>query len=154
MPLLGNAVSFTLDGAAAVRRPLSDNVTEPDVGSLLMFHYPSTWNHVLGDHATTFRVLPLSPTETQLTTKWLVHKDAEEGVDYDVARLTEVWRATNDEDRRVCQENQFGVNSPSYDPAPYSSVHEAGTRQFMDWYRRHFIARLSEASAQDADEPR
>jgi Rieske 2Fe-2S family protein len=153
MPLLGKAVSFTLDGTAAARRPLSDAVTQPNVGSLLMFHYPSTWNHVLGDHATTFRVLPLSPTETQLTTKWLVHKDAQEGVDYDVARLTEVWRATNDEDRRVCQENQLGVNSPRYEPAPYSSVHEAGTLQFMDWYRRQFIARLSEASEQAADEP-
>ena len=94
MPLLGTAVSFTLDGAAAVRRPLSESVTEPNVGSLLMFHYPSTWNHVLGDHATTFRVLPLSPTETQLTTKWLVHRDAVEGVDYDVTELTKVWLAT------------------------------------------------------------
>jgi Rieske 2Fe-2S family protein len=146
MPLLGAAVSFTLDGTAAVRRPLSESVTEANVGSLLMFHYPSTWNHVMGDHATTFRVLPLSPTETQLTTKWLVHKDAKEGVDYDVARLTEVWRATNDEDRRVCQENQRGVNSPSYEPAPYSTIHEAGTLQFIDWYRRHFMARLSEIS--------
>jgi phenylpropionate dioxygenase-like ring-hydroxylating dioxygenase large terminal subunit len=91
-------------------------------------------------------VLPLSPTETQLTTKWLVHKDAEEGVDYDLARLTEVWRATNDEDRRVCQENQRGVNSPIYDPAPYSTIHEAGTLQFIDWYRRHFMARLSAVS--------
>ena len=146
MPLLGTAVSFTLDGAAAVRRPLSESVTEGNVGSLLMFHYPSTWNHVLGDHATSFRVLPLSPTETQLTTKWLVHKDAEEGVDYDLTRLTEVWRATNDEDRRVCQENQRGVNSPIYAPAPYSIIHEAGTLQFIDWYRSHFMARLSEIS--------
>lgn len=145
MPLIEPTVSFTLDGSAAVRRPLSDAVTMPDVGSLLMFHYPSTWNHVLGDHATTFRVLPLSPTTTQLTTKWLVHQDAVEGVDYELTRLTEVWRATNDEDRRVCQENQLGVNSPCYDPAPYSTLHEAGTMQFVDWYRRHFIARLGDA---------
>lgn len=146
MPLLGAAVSFTMDGTAAVRRPLSESVTEANVGSLLMFHYPSTWNHVMADHATTFRMLPLSPTETQLTTKWLVHKDAQEGVDYDVERLTEVWRATNDEDRRVCQENQRGVNSPVYDPALYSAIHEAGTLQFIDWYRRHFMARLREPS--------
>ncbi len=150
MPLLDTAVSFTMDGTAAVQRPLSESVTESNVGSLLMFHYPSTWNHVMGDHATTFRVLPLSPTETQLTTKWLVHKDATEGVDYDVERLTEVWRATNEEDRRVCQENQRGVNSPSYDPAPYSTIQEAGTRQFISWYRRHFMARLREGSVPGA----
>ena len=26
-------------------------VDEPKIGALLLFHYPSTWNHVLGDHA-------------------------------------------------------------------------------------------------------
>ncbi len=122
-PLIEGATSFTMDGKPAVRRPLSDAVTEPDIGSLLLFHFPTTWNHVLADHATTFRLLPLTPTTTQLTTKWLVHKDAVEGVDYDLSRLTEVWKATNESDRRVCQENQIGVNSPAYDPAPYSPVH-------------------------------
>jgi Rieske 2Fe-2S family protein len=66
-----------------------------------------------------------------------------EGVDYDLRNLTEVWLATNDEDRRVCQENQLGVNSPSYEPAPYSPVHEAGVMQFVDWYRNHLVDRLS-----------
>jgi Rieske 2Fe-2S family protein len=146
MPLVGTAVSYTMDGAAAVRVPLSDSVTAPDVGSLLLFHYASAWSHVLGDHAISFRVLPLGPTQTQLTTKWLVHKDAREGVDYDLRHLTEVWLATNDEDRRVCQENQLGVNSPSYDPAPYSPIQEAGVMQFVNWYRTHLVARLSEAA--------
>ncbi len=58
-------------------------------------HYPSSWNHLLADHALAFRVVPLSPTQTQLTTKWLVHRDAVEGVDYDVSELTRVWLATN-----------------------------------------------------------
>ncbi len=88
-PLLEGAVSFTMSGKAAVRRPLADSVTEPDVGTLLMFHFPTTWNHVLADHAISFRVLPISPTQTQLTTKWLVHRDAVEGVDYDLRELTE-----------------------------------------------------------------
>ena len=88
-PLLEGAVSFTMTGQAAVRRPLSDSVAEPDIGTLLMFHFPTTWNHVLADHAISFRVLPLSPTQTQLTTKWLVHRDAVEGVDYDLQELTE-----------------------------------------------------------------
>ena len=141
-PLIEGATSFTMDGKAAVRRPLSDGVTEPDIGSLLLFHFPTTWNHVLADHATTFRLLPLTPTTTQLTTKWLVHKDAVEGVDYDLPRLTEVWKATNESDRRVCQENQIGVNSPVYDPAPYSPVHEDGVMQFVEWYCTHLEERL------------
>jgi Rieske 2Fe-2S family protein len=148
MPLIEGMVSFTLDGRAASRRPLSDAIAAADVGSLLLFHYPSTWNHILGDHATTFRVLPLGPTETQLTTKWLVHKDAREGLDYEVSRLTQVWSATNDEDRRVCQENQFGINSPVYEPGPYSPVHEAGVMQFVTWYQQHLIQHLTRDSTQ------
>jgi glycine betaine catabolism A len=145
MPLIEGTVSFTMDGKAAVRRPLIDSVAEPDLGTLLLFHYPSIWNHVLADHATSFRLLPVSPTETLLTTKWLVHKDAVEGVDYDVKRMTEVWLATNDSDRRVCQENQIGVNSPAYDPAPYSPVHEGGVIQFVDWYAAELEERLEQA---------
>jgi Rieske 2Fe-2S family protein len=145
-PLIEGTTCYTMDGKAAVSRPLTDTVTEPDIGTLLLFHFPTTWNHIMADHATTFRLLPLSPTTTQLTTKWLVHKDAVEGVDYDIKRLTEVWMATNDEDRRVCQENQIGVNSPAYEPAPYSPVHEDGVTQFVDWYCNHLEARLTEGS--------
>jgi Rieske 2Fe-2S family protein len=144
MPLVEGAVSFTMDGKAAVRRPLIDTIAEPDLGTLLLFHYPSTWNHVLADHAISFRLLPIGPTETLLTTKWLVNKEAVEGIDYDIKRMTEVWLATNDADRRVCQENQIGVNSPAYDPAPYSPVHEGGVIQFVDWYCTELEGRLTQ----------
>jgi Rieske 2Fe-2S family protein len=144
MPLIDGTVSFTMDGTAAVSRPLSDRVTEKNTGTLLLFHYPSTWNHVLADHAITFRMLPISPSETLLTTKWLVHKDAVEGVDYDLKKMTEVWLATNDADRRICQENQIGVASPAYDPAPYSAIHEGGVTQFVNWYCQHLEGRLLE----------
>jgi len=134
MPLLRDAVSYTMSGRAAVARPLADSVTREKIGALLLFHYPTTWNHVLGDHAVTFRVLPLGPTLTQVTTKWLVHKDAVEGVDYTIEELTKVWAATNDQDRRIVEENQRGVNSPAFDPGPYSPVHEGSVMQFIDWY--------------------
>ncbi len=134
MPLLRQAVSYTMSGQAAVRRPLSDDVTEDKIGTLLLFHYPTTWNHILGDHALSFRVLPLGPTETQVTTKWIVHKDAVEGVDYTIEELTKVWANTNDQDRRIVEENQRGVNSPAFEPGPYSPVHEPSVMQFIDWY--------------------
>jgi Rieske 2Fe-2S family protein len=89
---------------------------------------------VLGDHAVSFRVLPISPTETQVTTKWLVHKDAAEGIDYNIDELTRVWAATNDQDRRIVEENQRGVNSPAFEPGPYAASHESGVIQFVDWY--------------------
>ena len=87
-----------------------------------------------------------APTETAVTTKWLVHKDAVEGVDYDLDELTHVWTETNDQDRRIVEENAFGIQSPAYEPGPYSELHEGGVIQFVDWYA-HFIGpRLAEAS--------
>ncbi|MBB5223863.1 Rieske 2Fe-2S family protein [Amaricoccus macauensis] len=133
MPLLGTAESYTMDGKAAVAKPNS-SFPFRDAGALLCFNYPSTWCHFLGDHAITFRVTPVSATETEVETRWLVHKDAVEGVDYDLKRLTEVWVNTNDEDRVVVENNQQGILSPGYRPGPYSAAQESGVIQFVDWY--------------------
>ena len=142
-PLLGDAVSYTMTGRRAVRRDLSDSVSAGRIGALLLYHYPTTWNHVLGDHAVTFRVLPLGPTETAVTTKWLVHKDAVEGVDYSLDELTHVWTMTNEEDRRIVEENAFGIRSPAYEPGPYSADHEGGVMQFLEWYGAFIEPRLA-----------
>lgn len=133
VPLQEGAVSYTMDRKAAVAKPLG-RITLPDAGSLLKFHYPSTWSHFLPDHSLTFRVMPISPMETEVTTTWLVHKDAVEGVDYDLDRLTEVWTATNDEDREVVENNQRGILNPAFQPGPYSPEWESGVVQFVDWY--------------------
>ena len=143
VPLLREAESYTLSGKRAVRRQLSDDVNASNIGSLLLYHYPTTWNHILADHAISFRVLPLGPNETQVTTKWLVHKDAVEGVDYDLEELTHVWIETNDQDRRIVEENAFGIGSPAYEPGPYSVEHEGGVLQFLEWYSNAMETRLS-----------
>ncbi|WP_380180800.1 SRPBCC family protein [Kalamiella sp. sgz302252] len=133
IPLSAKAVSYTLDGQPAVARRLDESGLH-NIGALLYFNYPSTWNHFLGDHALSFRVLPLGPNETLVTTKWLVHKDAQEGVDYDLDRLTKVWLATNDQDRELVEGTQAGVKSPAYQPGPFSTLAENGVCQFDDWY--------------------
>jgi Rieske 2Fe-2S family protein len=143
-PLLRDAVSYTMSGKPAVKRNLCDGVSADRIGTLMLYHYPTTWNHVLIDHATTFRVIPISATETAVTTKWLVHKDAVEGVDYTVDELIHVWAMTNDEDRRIVEENAFGIQSPAYEPGPYSPVHEGGVIQFVDWYADFMVPRLAE----------
>ncbi|MDS9469850.1 aromatic ring-hydroxylating dioxygenase subunit alpha [Paracoccus sp. MBLB3053] len=141
-PLLETAESYTMDGKAAVTRPNS-SIPFKDAGALLKFMYPATWNHFLSDHSILFRVTPLSPTETEVCTKWLVHKDAVEGQDYDLKRLTEVWIATNDEDREVVENNQRGILTPAYQPGPYSEIHEGGLIQFSDWYSATLIREIT-----------
>ncbi|SFD68516.1 aromatic ring-hydroxylating oxygenase subunit alpha [Roseivivax sediminis] len=142
IPFLGNAASYTMDGKPAVSRRVG-RVSIDDAGSCLAYHYPSSWNHFLSDQGLVFRMTPISPTQTEVSTTWLVHKDAVEGVDYDLERLTEVWIHTNDEDRAIVEENQRGVNSPAYEPGPYSPQHEAGVIAFVDWYARTLQERLT-----------
>lgn len=141
IPFLADAVSYTMDGKAAVKKRIG-SVPFDNAGTCLYFHYPNTWNHFLSDHVLTFRVLPISATESEVTTTWLVHKDAVEGVDYDLDRLTEVWIHTNDEDRQIVEENQIGILSPAYEPGPYSPVQESGVVQFIDWYAQNMEAAL------------
>ncbi|RYH02551.1 aromatic ring-hydroxylating dioxygenase subunit alpha [Salipiger sp. IMCC34102] len=150
-PLLDGAESYTLDGKVASTRP---NSTLPfrDAGALLKYKYPGCWNHFLSDHVILFRVTPISPMETEVCTKWLVHKDAVEGQDYDLQRLTEVWVATNSEDREVVENNQRGILSPAYRPGPYSPLHEGGLIQFTDWYASTMIAAMTGRSAAIAAE--
>lgn len=133
IPLAAKAVSYTMDGQPAVNSRLDDTDVE-DIGALLYFNYPSTWNHFLGDFALSFRVLPLNSGQTLVTTKWLVPKDAVEGVDYDIDTLTKVWLATNDQDKQLVEETFRGVSSPSYIPGPFSDIAENGVCQFVDWY--------------------
>ena len=150
VPLLNNAESFTMSTKAAVNRRMG-TIPWNDAGSLMFYHFPSSWNHFLPDHAIVFRLLPISPTQTEVTSKWLVHKDAVEGKDYDLKALTEVWLATNDEDRRVVEENQKGILSPAYEPGPYSPSQEEGVIHFVDWYVRTMRDRLSPRPAMAAE---
>ncbi len=149
IPFVGDAVSYTMDGKAAA--PKLPAMPFANAGSLLFFHYPNTWNHFLSDHVLNFRVLPISATETEVVTTWLVHKDAVEGRDYDIKRLTEVWEATNDEDRLVVEENQKGILSPAYEPGPYSPQQESGVAQFIDWYCATMERHLAPAKAMAAE---
>lgn len=148
IPLLRDAVSYTMSGKAAVKKPLSDQVAgDTNIGAMLLFNYPTTWNHLMADHAISFRVLPISAEETLVTTKWLVHKDAVEGVDYDLDELTHVWIQTNDQDRQIVEENAVGIRSPAYQPGPYSVEHEGGVMQFLEWYTNTITPRLSGETA-------
>jgi glycine betaine catabolism A len=132
LPFREGAVSFTKDGKSACTKLLGD-FTDPDLGSVRMFRVPNNWNHFLADHIMHARVLPIAADRTVVRTTWLVHEDAVEGVDYDVARLSEVWMATNDQDRRLAENNHLGVQSAAYEPGPYAPS-EFMLNHFVDWY--------------------
>jgi Rieske 2Fe-2S family protein len=141
IPLMDHARSYTMSGRPAVAKPIAP-LPEREIGSLMFFHFPSSWNHFLCDMVISFRVLPLGPRKTEVVTKWLVNKDAVEGVDFDMRTMTEVWVATNAEDAVLVERNQRGIDSPAYEPGPYSLEYEDGVIQFIDWYAATMTSRL------------
>ena len=133
LPLKKGALSSTMDGKSAVSRVLGTMPTN-DAGSVRWVHFPSTFNHAFADYAILVRMLPIGPQQTSFTTQWLVHRDAEEGRDYDLQNLLQVWSATNDQDKVLVERNQEGVNSAGYQPGPYSRYAEQGVIRFVEWY--------------------
>jgi Rieske 2Fe-2S family protein len=86
--------------------------------------------------------MPVDATHTMLRTKWLVHKDAVEGVDYDIKRITEVWQATNKQDSNLVERTQRGANSKWYEPGPYSPYTEDLVEKFTNWYIQRLEATI------------
>jgi Rieske 2Fe-2S family protein len=132
-PLNEGFVSMTVDGAHAVKR-LMCPAGDGDVGSLRLAVEPHAFCHATADHVFLFTVLPLGPQESLVQAKWLVHKDAVEGVDYTIEGLTRLWTETNLQDRLLVENNQRGVSSPGYRPGPFSPEAETLALRFCDWY--------------------
>ena len=132
-PLAEGTRSLTLDGALAVSKPLG-RLGDANVGTMRWALQPNCFNHVTTDYAFLFEALPTGPLETVVTAKWIVHKDAVEGRDYDLSRLIGLWDVTNRQDLWLSENNQRGVNSLGYMPGPYSEAAESHVRKFVDWY--------------------
>ncbi len=132
-PLNEGCRSMTMDGRTAVRK-LMVEAGDGDIGSLRWSIEPHSFVHATADFLFMFSAMPLSPKETLITSKWLVHKDAQEGVDYDLEHLTELWNRTNQQDLALVENNQQGVDSPAFTPGPYCADAEALTMRFTDWY--------------------
>src|SRR5579875_3252270 len=143
LPFTHGAVSTTMDGKPAVTRLLG-HVPHNDIGSVRWVHYPSTFNHALGDYAVLIRMLPIDAQTTLVTAKWLVDREAEEGRDYDLRNLVRIWDETNSQDRILVERNQEGVNSIAYQPGPYSQESESGVIRFVEWYCRTMETYLEE----------
>ncbi len=111
LPLSGDGESHTIDTRVACRKLLG-SLKDRNLGGLSFWTQPNSWHHFMSDHIVTFSVLPLGPDRTLLRTKWLVHKDAVEGVDYDLNNLTQVWLKTNKQDGDLVAMAQRGVCQP------------------------------------------
>jgi Rieske 2Fe-2S family protein len=141
LPLDKAGESQTMDSKVACKKLLG-NFTMRNLGGLSFWTQPNSWHHFMSDHIVTFSVLPIDAEHTLLRTKWLVHKDAKEGVDYDPKKLSEVWRATNKQDSTLVERTQRGAKSEWYEPGPYSPYTEELVEKFTNWYIQRLGAEI------------
>ena len=140
LALDGAGESYTMDTKAACRKLIGD-FAAPRIGSLSLHTQPNSWHHFLADHVVTFATFPVAADRTLVRTTWLVHRDAIEGVDYDVANLTHVWRRTNEQDAAFVAAAHAGIRNPAYEPGPYAPS-EYMVDLFCDWYGERLRAGL------------
>ena len=142
LPIDQHGESQTIDTRSACRRLLG-TLDDRRLGGLSFWTQPNSWHHFMSDHIVTFSALPIDATTTLVRTRWLVHQDAVEGVDYDLANLTGVWNATNAQDAALVEMAQEGINSPAYTPGPYSPFTEGLVDKFCRWYLDRLAAGLA-----------
>jgi phenylpropionate dioxygenase-like ring-hydroxylating dioxygenase large terminal subunit len=108
--------------------------SEPDGGFTIFYVGPL--NHFLAyaDYGAIFRYAPRAVDRTELIVTWLVRGDAVEETDFDLERLTWLWRVTAGADRRIVEANQQGLMSRFYQPGPYAMPIESSTDRLIEWY--------------------
>jgi Rieske 2Fe-2S family protein len=124
-------LSATDDGRSVAR--LMGAFAAPDGNSTYFDIGPISDFLAYPDHGVIYRFIPRTVDHTEMEVIWLVHQDAVEGVDYDVGRLTWLWKTTSAEDKKIVEMNQAGVNSRFFEPGPYS-LQETYAARFVDWY--------------------
>lgn len=131
--IIGGAGESHTEDATAASSKLLGTVTRKDLGDTHLWSHNS-WNHFMADHAVTSIVIPLSADTTLVRTKWLVHKDAVEGVDYDLEKLTHVWTVTTEQDAELVARSHAGIQDSAYEPGVYSKFSEGALNDFATWY--------------------
>ena len=145
-PLNEGTVAMTMDGQFNVAKLMCD-AGGGDTGSVRWAIEPNVFCHSTSEYTFAFTAMPISPTETHVVSKWLVHEDAVEGVDYSVETLTDLWTRTNLQDKALAENNQRGIFSPGYTPGPYSPDAESLAMRLVDWYCATARRYLDEAGA-------
>lgn len=88
------------------------------------------------DHVVIHSMRPVDTAHVQWVTRWFVHEDAVEGVDYHTDELTALWRTTNKQDIALVTESFRGVTSRHWTPGPLSAADEPAIKSALSLYLR------------------
>jgi Rieske 2Fe-2S family protein len=85
------------------------------------------------DHGMIYRFVPRDWQTSEMELIWLVRGDAVEGVDYDLGKLTWLWKVTTEEDKSIIERTSAGVRSHYFQPGPIAPMEYNGLR-YVGWY--------------------
>jgi phenylpropionate dioxygenase-like ring-hydroxylating dioxygenase large terminal subunit len=130
-PLYDGVATGSEDGSPLA--PLMGDFTDYD-GAVTSIHLaPASFLIAYPDHGVIYRFIAKTPASCEMELVWLVRDGAREAVDYDLGRLTWLWKVTTEADKRIVEQNQLGVGSQFYEPGPYAPMEE-NTRRYVEWY--------------------
>jgi phenylpropionate dioxygenase-like ring-hydroxylating dioxygenase large terminal subunit len=113
--------------------PLMGQFTDYDGGITSLHFGGMSYMALYPDHGVIYRFIPTGVDTCEMELSWLVAGDAVEGRDYDLDRLTWLWRVTSDEDKAIIESTGRGVRSHYYTPGPIAPM-EAQTQRLISWY--------------------
>ncbi len=85
------------------------------------------------DHGLIYRFIPAGCQSSRMELIWLVRGDAVEGRDYDLDKLTWLWKVTTNEDKFIIERTAAGVSSRYFQPGPIAPMEDKELR-YIDWY--------------------
>jgi Rieske 2Fe-2S family protein len=85
------------------------------------------------DHGMIYRFIPKTVESCEMELIWLVDRAAEAGQDYDLDRLTWLWKVTTEEDKAIIEHTARGVRSHFYTPGPIAPM-EQNELRYINWY--------------------
>ncbi|WP_288585569.1 aromatic ring-hydroxylating dioxygenase subunit alpha [uncultured Methylobacterium sp.] len=141
--LYDGVASGSEDGSAVA--PTMGDFTDYDGGVTSIHLGGSTFLVCYPDHGMIYRFVPRTHLTSEMELIWLVRKDAQEGKDYDLHKLTWLWKVTTEEDKKIIEHTSRGVCSHYFQPGPIAPM-EYNELRYINWYLDEIRARSSMAA--------
>ncbi len=113
--------------------PLMGRFAEYDGGVTSIHLGGTTFLVCYPDHGMIYRFVPKTTDSCEMELIWLVRNDAEEGRDYDLEKLTWLWKVTTEEDKKIIEHTARGVRSHYFVPGPIAPM-EHNELRYINWY--------------------
>ena len=126
----------TVSNPSAAERPLIVPEAERQrVADALAF--PALLTSLQPDYLLTYRLEPLAAARTRVTANIYFHAAAF-APELQAEDVFTFWDQVNLEDRRICERQQLGLSSRSFQSAAYSLLEE-GAHAFDQWVARRYL---------------